>query len=94
MVAWKHLFSCWERKVLFSTIAKPGMFGLAMMLKDNFFDDSAQFIFLIKRFVPGNAAMVPLDMDGTSPITEKWINVKTCIPFYVFVYLLICLMSV
>ena len=37
MVAWKHLFSCWERKVLFSTIAKLGMFGLAMMLKENFF---------------------------------------------------------
>ena len=37
MVAWKHLFSWREREVLFNTIAKPGIFGLAMMLKENFF---------------------------------------------------------
>ena len=76
MVAWKHLYSCRERKVLYSTIAKPVMFELAMMLKDNFFAYSTQFIFLIKRFVPGNVVMVAFDMGGMSPITEKQIYVK------------------
>ena len=95
MVAWKHLFSCWERKVLFSTIAKPGIFELAMMLKDNFFAYSTQFIFLIKKFVPENVVMVPLDMYGTSPITEKWIyakNMYSVLWFCLFTYLFnVCL---
>ena len=33
-----------EGKILFSTIAKPGMFGLSMAPKDNFLDYSTQFI--------------------------------------------------
>ena len=95
MVAWKHLFSCWERKVLFSTIAKPWMFGLAMMLKENFFAYWTQFVFLIKKFVPENVVMVALDMCRTSPINEKWIyvqNMYSVLCFCLFTYLFnVCL---
>ena len=62
-----------ERKVLFSKIAKPGMFGLGMTPKENFLAYSTQFIYLIIRLVPGNVVMVTIDMCGKSPITGEWI---------------------
>ena len=43
-----------EVKILFSTIAKPGRFGLAMVPKEGFLAYSTHLIFLIIRFVPGN----------------------------------------
>ena len=51
-----------ERKVLFSTIAKPEMFGLGMTTKENFLAYATQFIFLILRLVTGNVVMVATDM--------------------------------
>ena len=60
-----------ERKVLFSTIAKPGIFGLGMAPKENFLVYSIQFIFLIIRLLPGNVVMVAIDMYGKGPITGK-----------------------
>ena len=62
-----------EGKVLFSAIAKPGMFGLGMVPKEGFLAYSTQFIFLIIRLVPGNVVMVAIDMCGKSPITGEWI---------------------
>ena len=59
-----------EGKVLFNTIAKPGMFGLGMALKENFLAYPTEFIFLIIRLVPGNVVMVAIDMSGRSPITR------------------------
>ena len=56
----------------FSTIAKPGMFGLDIASKENFLAYSTQFIFLIIRLVPGNVVMVAIDMCGKSPITGEW----------------------
>ena len=38
-----------EEKALFSTIAKPELFGLGMVLKENFLACSTQLIFLIIR---------------------------------------------
>ena len=35
-----------EEKVLFSTVARSGMFGLGMVLEENFLAYSTQFIFL------------------------------------------------
>ena len=60
-----------EGKVLFSTIAKPGMLGVGMAPKENFLVYSMQFIFLIIRLLPGNVVMVAIGMYGKSPITGK-----------------------
>ena len=80
-----------EGKALFSTIAKPGMFGVGMALKENFLAYSTQFIFLI-RLVPGNVVIIAIDM---SPITGEWIywiTSKHVLAFTFFVYLLfVCL---
>ena len=62
-----------EEKVLFNTVAKPGIFGLGMALKEGFLTYSTQFIFLIKRLVPGNEVVVVIDICGKSPITREWI---------------------
>ena len=48
------------------------MFGLGMMLKENFLTYSNQFVFLIVRLVPGNVVMVAIDMCGKSPFTGEW----------------------
>ena len=64
-----------EGKVLFGTIAKPGMFGLDTALKD--FAYSTQFIILIIALVLGNVVMVAIDMCGKSPITEEWMYGNT-----------------
>ena len=61
------------RKVLFSIIAQPRMFGLAMVPKEGFLAYSTQFIFLIVRLVPGNVILITIDMSGKSPIAEEWI---------------------
>ena len=58
---------------MFSTIAKPEMFGLGMVPKEGFLAYSTQFIFLIIRLVPGNVVMVVTDMCGKIPITGEWI---------------------
>ena len=60
-------------RVLFSTNAKPGKFGLGMVPKEGFLAYSIQFIFFIIRLVPGNVVMVTIDMCGKSPITGEWI---------------------
>ena len=62
-----------EGKVLFSTIAEPGMFGIVMVPKEDFLAYSTQFIFLIIRLLPGNVVMVATDMCGKSPIVGEWI---------------------
>ena len=62
-----------EGKVLFSTIAKPGMFWLAIASKENFLAYSTRFIFLIIKLVPRNEVMVTIDICGKSPITGEWI---------------------
>ena len=62
-----------EGKVLFSTIAKPGMFGLGMTPKENFLASSTQLIFLLIRLVSGNVVMVAIGMCGKSPTTGEWI---------------------
>ena len=62
-----------EGNVLFSTIAKPGMFGQGIPPKENFLAYSTQLIVLIIRLVPGNLVMVATDMCGKSPITGEWI---------------------
>ena len=84
-----------EGKVLFSAIAKPGMFGLGMVPKEGFLAYSTQFIFLIIRLVPGNVVMVAIDMCGKRPITGKWIygiTSKHVFAFMFFVYyLFVCL---
>ena len=61
---------------MFYTIAEPGMFGLGMVLKEVFLAYSTQFIFLIIRLVPGNVAMVAIDMCGKRPITGEWIYME------------------
>ena len=58
---------------MFSTIAKPGMFGLGMVLRQGFLTYSTQFIFLIVRLVLGSMVMVAVDMCGKSPITGEWV---------------------
>ena len=86
-----------EGKVLFSTIAEPGMFGLGMVPKEVFLAYSTQFIFLIIRLVPGNVVMVAIDMCGKSPITGEWIygiTWKHVLAFMFFVYyLFVCLIK-
>ena len=80
-----------EREVLFSTIAKPGMFGLAMAPKENILAYSTQFLFLIIKFA-GNVVMVAIDMYRNSPIMGEWIygiTWKHVLPFMFFVYLFI-----
>ena len=52
---------------MFSAVAKPGMFGLGMVLKEGFRAYSTQFIFFIIRLVPGNVVMVAIDMWGKAP---------------------------
>ena len=58
---------------MFSTIAKPGMFGLGMVPKEGFLAYSTQIMFLLIRPVPGNVVMVATDMCGKSPTTGEWI---------------------
>ena len=58
---------------MFSTIAKPGMFGLGMVPKEGFLAYSTQIMLLIIRPVPGNMVMVATDMCGKSLITGEWI---------------------
>ena len=58
---------------MFSTIAKPGMFGLGMVPNEGFVAYSAQFIFLIIRLVSGNVVIVAIDMCGKIPIIGEWI---------------------
>ena len=58
-----------ERKILFSKIAKPGMFGLGIVPKENFLAYAIQFIFLIIRIVPGNVVMLAINICGKSSIT-------------------------
>ena len=60
-----------EAKVLFSTIAKPGMFGIGMAPRENFLAYSTQFIFSIIRIVLENVVMVIIYMYGKSPITGE-----------------------
>ena len=45
------------------------MFGLGMVLKENFFAYSTKFIILMIGLVPGNMVMVFIDMCGKSPVT-------------------------
>ena len=59
-------------KVLFSRNAKPGMFGLGIVLKEIFIAYSTQFVFLAVRLAHGNVVIVALDMCGKSPITGEW----------------------
>ena len=83
-----------EGKVLFSTIAEPGMFRLGMVPKEVFLVYSTQFIFLIIRLVPGNVVMVAIDMCRKSPIMVEWIygiTWKYVLAFMFFVYLFVCL---
>ena len=83
-----------EGKVLFSAIAKPGMFGLGMAPKDNFLGYSTQLVLLIIRLVPGNVIMVVSNMYRKSPITGDWIyriTWKHVLAFMFFVFLFICL---
>ena len=83
-----------EGKVLFSRNAKSGMFGLGMVLKENFLAYSTHFIFFTIRLVPGNMIMVTVDMCRKSPITGECIyriTQKHVLPFMFFVYLFICL---
>ena len=58
---------------MFSAVAKPGMFGLGMVLKEGFRAYSTQFIFFIIRLVPGNVVTAAIEMCGKSPITGEWI---------------------
>ena len=79
---------------MFSTIAKPGMFGLGMVPKEVFLTYSTQFT-LLRRFLPGKVVMVAFAMCGKSPITGEWIygiTRKHVLPFMFFVYyLFVCL---
>ena len=78
-------------KVLYSTIAKPGMFGLVTAQKEHFLAYSIQFFFSIIRLVPRN--VVAIDMCGKNRITEEWIygiKRKHVLPVIFFVYLFIC----
>ena len=43
-----------EEKVFFSAITKLAMFGLGIVLKENFLAYSTQFVIWIIRLVPGN----------------------------------------
>ena len=64
----KMLKLTWDIK-----IAKLGMFGLGMILKEGFLTYSTQFIFLIVRLVSGNVVIVAIDMCRKSAITGEWI---------------------
>ena len=76
-MAQKPLFSkdicAMEKKVLFSRISKPEMFGLGMAPKDNFLAYSTKFIFLITRLASANEVMVTICMCGKSAIMGEWI---------------------
>ena len=81
---------------MLSTFAKPGMFGLGMVPKESFLAQSNQFIFLIIRLVLGNVVMVAIDMCKKKPHhkgVDIWNYMKTCISFYVFRLLFICLFN-
>ena len=58
---------------MFSRNVQPGMFGLDIVLKDNFIAYSTQFVFLAIGNVPRNVAMVTIDMCGKSSIKGEWI---------------------
>ena len=58
---------------MFGRNVKPGMFVLGIAPKETFPAYSTQFVFLIIRLVPGNLAIVAIDMCGKSPITGEWI---------------------
>ena len=49
------------------------MFGLGIVLKEIFLVYSTQFVFLTIRLVPGNVAMVTINMCEKSPVMEEWI---------------------
>ena len=92
-MAQKH-FIGWEGKILFGTIAKPGMFGLSIVSKENYLTYSTQFIFFMIRLVRGNVVVVAIDICGKSSITREWIYGimwKHVLTFMFSVYLFICL---
>ena len=79
-----------EENVLFSRNAKPGMFGLGIVNLAYF----TQFIFLIKRLVPGKMVMVAIVMYSKSPRhrgLDIWKCLKICFTFHFLVYLFVCL---
>ena len=86
---------------MFSTIAKPWMFGLGMTPKENFLTYLIQLIFLIIRLVPGNVVMVAIICVERAPLranltTGEWIYVitwKHVLAFTFFVYFFICLFN-
>ena len=49
-------------------MAEHAMFGLDMVLKENFCAYSTQFIVFIIRFVLGNMVMVAIDICGKNSI--------------------------
>ena len=55
-----------------SNVKSGGMFGLGMVLKENFLAYSTQFIFLTIRLVTENVVMVAIDMCRKSPIMREW----------------------
>lgn len=57
--------------VLFRRDVKFGMFGLVIAPKENFLVYSTQFVFLIKRVVPGHVVVVAIDVCGKSPTAGK-----------------------
>ena len=69
---------------MFSRIAKPEMFGLAMAPKENFLAYSTQFIFLITRLVPGNLIWSPLTFAERAPSRGSgYMELReACITFY------------
>ena len=81
-----------EGKVLFIKIAKPGMFVLSIVPKENFLAYSTQIIFLIIRLVPWSVVMVAIDMCGKSPVTGEWIYGITWKHVLAFIYFKILLL--
>ena len=44
------------------------MFGQGMVPKENFLTHSTQFVFFMKRLVPGDVGMVAINILGESPV--------------------------
>ena len=74
---------------MFSTNAKPGMFGLDIALKENFLTYSTEFVLLIIRLVPGNVVMVAINMCGKIPMTVELRETMYYLLCFSFIYLLI-----
>ena len=72
-----------DRNILFRRNVKSGMFGLAVVPKENFFAYSTQFVFLILRSVSENSSPLickesrQVEVDFRIKLNHAYFNIPT-----------------